>query len=78
MAGITSAIATQPVFTGDKIGASFMGEESDIDAVFTGTESTITVSGEYDKAIVNSTNFSGNQDTIKPNVITEDKAITVN
>lgn len=76
--GITSATATQPVFIGNKIGASFIGEESNIDATFTGTEDTITVSGEYDKAIVQSTEFTGDAETIKPNLITEDKAITVN
>ena len=74
---ITSATATQPVFTGDKIGASFMGEESNIDATFTGTEDIITVSGEYDKAIVESAEFTGDAQTIKPNLIKENKTITV-
>ena len=74
---IASATSSQPIFTGDKIGATFTGVESNINATFTGTEEEIQVSGEYNQATVDSLEFKGNTHSFKPELITENKAISV-
>ena len=75
--GIASAQSSQPVFTGDKIGASFAGIESDIVATFTGTKEEIQVSGNYNQATVDSISFTGQTHTFKPVLKKENKTITV-
>lgn len=75
--GITSAEASAPTFTGDKIAASFAGTETAITASFVGTEGTVNVSGNYDKASVGSASFTGAEATISHEVTTGSKTITV-
>lgn len=75
--GITSAVASAPTFTGDKIAASFTGTEQNIAATFTGTEGTVNVSGNYDKASVGSATFTGSEATISHDVTTGSKTVTV-
>lgn len=75
--GISKAEASAPVFTGDKFGAAFAGQQVAIAADFEGQEGTINVSGNYDKANVQSATFSGVQATISHEVTTENKGITV-
>lgn len=75
--GIASATSTAPVFTGDKFGATFSGSEVAIAATFAGQEGNVNVSGNYDKAGVESAAFSGTQATISHNVTTGSKAVTV-
>lgn len=75
--GIKSASATAPTFTGDKFGATFSGTEVDIAATFAGTEGTVSVSGNYDKAGVESAGFSGTEATITPTLEKGNKTITV-
>ena len=75
--GIASATATAPVFTGDKFGATFAGSNVAISADFAGTEGNISVSGNYDKAGVESTGFTGTKDTITPELVVGNKTITV-
>ena len=77
MTGITSAIASKPIFTGDKISATFTGVSSDIEAEFTGIEADIEVSGQYNQAEVESTTFEGTTATIKPGLKKENKTVTV-
>lgn len=50
--GITSAIATAPVFTGDKFAASFTGASADITATFAGEKTSVVSGVNYDKATV--------------------------
>lgn len=75
--GITSATATAPTFTGDKIAASFTGTEAAIAASFTGTAGAVEVSGNYDKASVGSATFTGSEATISHDVTTGSKIVTV-
>lgn len=75
--GIASASATAPVFSGDKFGATFSGQAADISATFSGREDTVNVSGNYDKAGVESTSFSGTEATITPELTKGSKTITV-
>lgn len=75
--GITSATATAPVFTGDKFGATFSGTETAISATFAGTEGSVSVSGNYDKAGVESAGFTGTEATITPTLTKGSKTITV-
>lgn len=75
--GIDSASASQPVFTGDKISATFTGQSSNISATFAGTEEEIQVSGTYNQAEVESATFEGAAATIKPGLKKENKAVTV-
>lgn len=75
--GITSAVASEPVFTGDKFGATFTGSSANINANFAGTAGEIKVSGNYDKAGVESAAFTGTAATISHEVITGNKNITV-
>ena len=75
--GITSATATAPVFSGDKFGATFSGSEVAIDAAFAGTAGNVSVSGNYDKAGVESATFTGTKDTIAPTLVTGQKTIVV-
>lgn len=75
--GITSAEASAPIFTGDKFGATFTGSEAAIAATFAGTEGAVSVSGNYDKANVQSATFAGTQATISHDVTTESKTVTV-
>ncbi len=77
MTGITSATATAPEFTGDGIKAVFTGASSDINATFSGVEGDISVSGTYDKAIVDKATFNGNSTTIAPQIVKENKTVTV-
>lgn len=75
--GIASAEASAPVFTGDKFGATFAGSQVDINATFAGTEGNVSVSGNYDKAGVESTGFTGTDATITPTLEKGQKTITV-
>lgn len=75
--GITSATATAPTFTGDKIAASFIGTEAAIAASFAGTEGSVKVSGNYDKASVGSATFTGTEAIISHDVTTGSKTVTV-
>lgn len=75
--GIASATATAPTFTGDKLGATFAGSEVAIAATFAGTEGSVSVSGNYDKAGVESTGFTGTEATIAPTLTKGSKTITV-
>ena len=75
--GITKAEASAPVFTGDKFGATFAGTEADIAATFVGTDGNITVSGNYDKAGVQSTGFTGTEATIAHTLLKGNKTVTV-
>ena len=76
--GITSATASAPTFTGDKFGATFSGQEAAISATFAGTEDTVNVTGNYDKAGVESAGFTGTETTITPTLVTGSKTVTVN
>ena len=75
--GIEKAEATAPVFTGDKFGATFAGTQVAISADFTGTEGNVAVSGNYDKAGVESAAFAGTEATISHAVTTGSKSVTV-
>lgn len=75
--GITSATASAPTFTGDKFGATFSGSEVAIAANFAGTEGNVSVSGNYDKAGVESAAFTGTEATITPELVKGNKTITV-
>jgi hypothetical protein len=75
--GIEKAEASAPTFTGDKFGATFAGSQVAIAADFAGTEGNISVSGNYDKASVESAAFSGTEATITPELIVGNKTITV-
>ena len=75
--GIKEAKADAPVFTGDKFGATFTGAEADITAKFEGTESAVSVTGNYDKATAAAGTFAGTETTIAPTLTTGTKAITV-
>lgn len=75
--GITSASATAPTFTGDGIKADFSGIEAAITASFAGTQGDVSVSGNYDKAGVESTGFTGTEATITPTLEKGSKTITV-
>ena len=75
--GIASASAAAPVFTGDKFGAKFTGSQVDISAEFAGTQGNVSVSGNYDKAGVESAAFTGTDATITPELIVSNKTIIV-
>lgn len=75
--GIEKAEATAPTFTGDKFGATFAGSQVAIAADFAGTEGNVSVSGNYDKAGVESTSFTGTEATITPELVVGNKTITV-
>jgi hypothetical protein len=75
--GIEKAEASAPTFTGDKFGATFAGSQVAIAADFAGTEGNISVSGNYDKAGVESAAFTGTEATITPELVTGNKTITV-
>lgn len=75
--GIEKAEASAPTFTGDKFGATFAGSQVAIAADFAGQEGSISVSGNYDKAGVESTAFTGTEATITPELVKGNKTITV-
>lgn len=75
--GIEKAEASAPTFTGDKFGATFAGSQVAISADFAGTEGNVSVSGNYDKAGVESAAFAGTAATITPKLVTGNKTITV-
>lgn len=75
--GIEKAEATAPAFTGDKFGATFSGTQVAISADFAGTEGNVNVSGNYDKAGVESAAFTGTEATITPELVKGNKTITV-
>lgn len=75
--GIASATSTAPVFTGDKFGATFSGQQVAISAAFAGQEGAVNVSGNYDKAGVESAAFAGTEATISHEVTTGSKTVTV-
>lgn len=75
--GIEKAEASAPTFTGDKFGATFAGSQVAIAADFAGTEGNVSVSGNYDKAGVESAAFTGTEATITPELVTGNKTITV-
>lgn len=75
--GISKAEASAPVFTGDKFGATFAGQEVAIAASFAGQEGAVSVAGNYDKAGVQSATFGGTKATISHEVTTGNKSVTV-
>lgn len=75
--GIEKAEASAPTFTGDKFGATFAGSQVAIAADFAGTEGNVSVSGNYDKAGVESATFTGADATITPELVVGNKTITV-
>lgn len=75
--GIERAVASTPIFTGDKFGATFTGTEAAIAATFAGAEGAVSVTGNYDKANVQSATFTGSEATISHDVTTESKTVTV-
>lgn len=75
--GIEKAEASAPTFTGDKFGATFAGTQVAIAAEFAGTEGNVSVSGNYDKAGVESAAFAGTKATISHEVTSEAKTVTV-
>lgn len=75
--GIEKAEATAPTFTGDKFGATFTGSEVAIAADFAGTAGAVSVSGNYDKAGIESATFTGTEATISHEVTTGSKTVTV-
>ncbi len=75
--GIEKAEASAPTFSGDKFGATFAGSQVAISADFAGTEGNVSVSGNYDKAGVESAAFTGTEATITPELVTGNKTITV-
>lgn len=72
-----SATASAPTFTGGKIAATFTGTQAAISATFAGTEGDISVTGNYDKAGVQTSTFSGTEATITPTLKTGNKEVTV-
>lgn len=76
MTGATAS-ASAPKFTGGKIAATFTGTQAAISATFTGTEGDVSVSGNYDKAGVQTSTFSGTEATITPTLKTGNKEVTV-
>ena len=72
-----SATADAPAFTGGKIAATFTGTQAAINATFAGTEGDISVTGNYDKAGVQTATFTGSEATITPTLATGSKQITV-
>ena len=75
--GIEKAVASAPTFTGDKFGATFAGSQVAISASFAGTEGTVNVSGNYDKATSAASAFVGTEATISHEVTTGSKSVTV-
>jgi hypothetical protein len=75
--GIEKAEASAPTFTGDKFGATFAGSNVAITANFAGTEGNVSVSGNYDKAGVESASFAGTEATITPELVVGNKTINV-
>jgi hypothetical protein len=75
--GIESATSSAISFSGDKFGATFSGSSTEISADFEGTAGSVSVSGNYDKASVKSTGFTGTEDTITPTLTTGNKTVTV-
>ena len=75
--GIEKAEASAPTFTGDKFGATFAGSQVAIAADFAGTEGNVSVSGNYDKAGVESAAFTGTEATITPELVVGNKTVTV-
>lgn len=76
MTGATAS-ASAPTFTGGKIAATFTGTQAAISATFAGTEGDVSVSGNYDKAGVQTSTFSGTEATITPTLKTGNKKVTV-
>lgn len=72
-----SAVASEPVFTGDKFGATFAGSEAAINATFSGTEAAVEVSGNYDKATFKAATFTGTEATISHELVKTAKTVTV-
>ena len=66
--GIEKAEASAPTFTGSNVA---------ITADFTGTAGEVSVSGNYDKAGVESAAFAGTEATITPELVKGNKTITV-
>ena len=63
--GITSAVASEPVFTGDKFAATFTGASADIAANFTGDSIQVVDTVTYDKAAVDAENTKFNSAAIE-------------
>ena len=76
MTGATAS-ASAPAFTGGKIAATFAGTQTAINATFTGSEGDVSVTGNYDKAGVQTSTFSGTEATITPTLKTGNKEVTV-
>lgn len=74
--GVNSASGTAS-FTGDKFNLGFTGTSTSISASFNGTEGSVSVDGNYDKAGVQTASFDGTADTITPTLVKGNKTITV-
>lgn len=72
-----SATASAPAFTGGKIAATFTGTQAAISATFAGTEGDVEVTGNYDKAGIQTSTFTGTETTITPTLKTGSKEVTV-
>lgn len=66
--GIDSAIASQPVFTGDKFAATFTGSSANIAATFAGDDIQVVDTVTYSKATVNAENTKFNGAAIQLDV----------
>ena len=78
--GITSATASAPVFTGDKIAATFTGTSADIAATFAGEKTSVVSGVNYDKATVDAekTKFTaGAVELAVDDVVVTPKTVTV-
>lgn len=80
--GIESAVASAPVFTGDKFAATFSGTSANIAATFAGAEEAgLKVTGvNYDKAAVDTANTKFNAGAIElavGDITVASKAVTV-
>lgn len=78
--GIASATSSKPTFTGDKYSFTFTGNatgDAITDGAFKGSAVNVSVSGNYDKASVESAAFTGTEATITPELVKTAKTVTV-
>jgi hypothetical protein len=75
---VEKALVTGVTYDKAKIqAATFTGKEADITASFTGTEGDVAVSGNYAKAEVEATSFTGAKETLKHNATKGTVAVNV-
>ena len=78
--GIDSAVASQPVFTGDKFAATFTGSSANIAATFTGDDIQVVDTVTYSKATVDAENTKFNAAAIElevGDIAVASKSVTV-